>query len=75
MLSLFGEPQAEIIETFNNSASRYLYDLLNIDDNYFDGMVNQIHPSELQLNKSKYPRYRGPVSGFTPDYFRCFCFC
>ena len=26
-------------------------DLLNIDNTYFDGMVNQIYPSELQLNK------------------------
>ena len=27
-------------------------DLLNIDNPYFEGMVNQIYPSELQLNKS-----------------------
>ena len=27
-------------------------DLLNIDNNYFDGMVNHIYPSELQLNKA-----------------------
>ena len=26
-----------------------MYDLLNIDNIYFDGMVNQIYPSELQL--------------------------
>ena len=41
----------EIIEAFN-SRSRYLDDLLNIDNTYFDGMVNQIYPSELQLNKN-----------------------
>ena len=27
-------------------------DLLNIDNTYFDGMVKQIYPSELQLNKA-----------------------
>ena len=38
--------QAEIIEAFN-STSRYLNDLLNIDNPYFVGMVNQIYPPEL----------------------------
>ena len=32
-----------------HSTSRYLDDLLNIDNPYFEGMVNQIYPSELQL--------------------------
>ena len=40
-----------VIEAFN-STSRYLDDLLNIDNNFFDGMVNRIYPSELQLNKA-----------------------
>ena len=31
---------------------RYLDDLLNIDTPYFEGMVNQIYPPELQLNKA-----------------------
>ena len=31
---------------------RYLNDLLNIDHPYFEGMVNQIYPPELQLNKA-----------------------
>ena len=35
-----------------NSISRYLDDLLNIDNPYFEGMVNQIYPPELQLNKA-----------------------
>ena len=34
------------------STSRYLDDLLNIDNPYFEGMVNQIYPPELQLNKA-----------------------
>ena len=44
--------QAEIIEAFK-STSRYLDDLLNIDSPYFEGMVNRIYPSELQLKKAK----------------------
>ena len=34
------------IEAFN-STFRYLDDLLNIDNIYFDGMVKQIYSSEL----------------------------
>ena len=34
------------------SRLRYLDDLLNIDNPYFEGMVNQIYPPELQLNKA-----------------------
>ena len=51
MTSLSGENQADIIEKFN-STSRYLDDLLNVDNPYFDGMVSQIYPPELQLNKA-----------------------
>ena len=43
--------QADIIEAFN-STSRYLDDLLNIDTPYFEQMVGQIYPPELQLNKA-----------------------
>ena len=32
--------------------SRYLDDVLNIDNTYVDNMVNQIYPSELQLKKA-----------------------
>ena len=38
--------QADVIEAFN-STSRYLY-----DNHYFEGMVKQIYPPELQLNKA-----------------------
>ena len=41
-----------VIEAFN-STSRYLDDLLNIDNPYFEGMINQINPPELQLNNAK----------------------
>ena len=51
MLSLSEDNQSGVIEAFN-STSRYLDDLLNIDNNFFDSMVNRIYPSELQLNKA-----------------------
>ena len=48
MDSLYNQDnQADVIEAFN-STSRYLDDLLNIDNPYFEGMVNQIYPHELQ---------------------------
>ena len=37
---------------FFNSTSRYLDDLLNIDNIYFDQMVDHIYPTELQLNRT-----------------------
>ena len=50
MKSLSRENQADIIEAFN-STSRYLDDLLNIDNIYFDQMVDRIYTTELQLNR------------------------
>ena len=43
ILSLSNDNQSEVIEAFN-STSRYLDDLLNIDNNVFDSMVNNIFP-------------------------------
>ena len=43
--------QTDVIKAFN-STSRYLDDLLNIDNPYFEQMVGQIYPTELQLNKA-----------------------
>ena len=51
MKDLSSDNQSDVIKAFN-STSRYLDDLLNIDNPYFEGMVNQIYPSELQLNKA-----------------------
>ena len=50
MLFLSEDNHSGVIETFN-STSRYLDDLLNIDNNFFDSMVNRIYPSELQLKR------------------------
>ena len=51
MLSLSEDTPSDVIEAFY-STFRYLGDLLNIDNNFFDSMVNRIYPSELQLNKA-----------------------
>ena len=51
MLSLSDNNQTDIIKAFN-SISRYLDDLLNIGNPYFEQMVGQIYPTKLQLNKA-----------------------
>ena len=48
--SLKKEKRYDLIDAFN-STSRYLDDLLNIDNN-FEHMVHRIYPAELQLNKA-----------------------
>ena len=50
MDSLNHENQAGVFKALN-STSRYLDDLLHIDNPYFEGMVNQ-NPPELQMNKT-----------------------
>ena len=39
----------------------FLDDLLNIYNPYFEGMVNQIYPPELQLNKANTSDTEAPV--------------
>ena len=51
MMSLSEDKQADDIDAFNTT-SRYLDDISNINNVYFDNMVSQIYPSELQLNKA-----------------------
>ena len=51
MKNLSSDNQADVIRAFNLT-SRYLENLLNIYNPYFEGMVNQIYPTELQLNKA-----------------------
>ena len=46
MVSLSGDKQADVIDAIN-STSRYLDDILNINNVYFENMVSQIYPSEL----------------------------
>ena len=51
MMSVSDDKQADIIDALNTT-SRYLDAILNINNVYFDNMVSQIYPSELQLNKA-----------------------
>ena len=51
MISLFDDKQADINDAFNTT-SRYLDEILNINNVYFDNIVSQIYPSELLLNKA-----------------------
>ena len=51
MMSLSDDKQADVNDAFNTT-SRYLDDILNINNVYFDNMVSQIYPSELQLIKA-----------------------
>ena len=51
MMALSDDKQADVIGAFNTT-SRYLDDILNIKKVYFDNMVSQIYPSELQLIKA-----------------------
>ena len=48
MDSLDHDNQAYVIEAFN-STSKYHEYLLNNGNLYFEGMINQIYPPELQL--------------------------
>ena len=60
MQSLSDNNQVKVIETFN-STSRYLYDLLNIDNHFFEHMVSQMYPAELQLNKANSSDTEAPL--------------
>ena len=51
MMSFSDDKQANVVAAFNTT-SRYLDDILNIDNVYFDNMVSQIYPPVLQLNKA-----------------------
>ena len=64
MMSLSDDKQADVIDAFNTT-SRYLDDILNINNVYFDTMVSQICPSELQLNKNN--------TSDTKAFLTCIC--
>ena len=51
MMSLSDDKQVDVIDAVY-TISRYLDDILNIHNVYFDNMVSQIHPPELQLEKA-----------------------
>ena len=62
MLSLSDNNQTDIIESFN-STSRYLDDLLNKDNPYFEQMVGQIYPSDIHLIKMNSSDTEAPFFG------------
>ena len=51
MLGLNPISQSEVITAFNDT-SRYLDDIFNIDNLYFDSMIPSIYPKELKLIKA-----------------------
>ena len=51
MMYFSDDKHADIIDAFNTT-SRYLDDILNINNVDFDNIVSQIYPSEPQLNKA-----------------------
>ena len=63
-MSLSDDKQADVIDAFNTT-SRYLDDILNINNVYFDNMLSQIYPSEFQLNK-----FKANTSGYRSCIFR-----
>ena len=79
MMSLSYEKQADIIDAFNTT-SRYLDEILNINNVYVDNMVRQIYPSELQLNKANTSDTKAAFSDLQCTVFRllspylCFVF-
>ena len=67
IMSLSGDEQAGVIDAFNTT-SKYLDDILNINNVYFNNMVSQINPSELQLNKAN-------TSDTEAAFMTCIKFC
>ena len=51
MMSLSDDKHVDIIDALNTT-SRYMDDILNINNIYFDNMVIQIYFAKLQLNKA-----------------------
>ena len=51
MLKLKPDDQADIISAFNYT-SRYLDDILNLDNPFFESMFSSIYPKELKLNRA-----------------------
>ena len=63
MMSLSDDKQADVFDAFYTT-SRYLDDILNINNVYFDNMVSQIYPTELQLNKTNTSDIEAPFLDF-----------
>ena len=64
--------QADVIDAFN-TPSRYLVDILNINNVCFDNMVSQIYPTELNLNKANTSDKEATFLDFTVPMRYFFC--
>ena len=71
IMSLSDDKQADIIIAFNTT-SRYLNDILNMYNVYFDNMVSRIHPSELKLNEAYTSDTEATFLYFIVD---CYSYC
>ena len=74
MTSLSHDNQADIIKAFN-ATSRYLGDFLNIDNPYFEEIVNKIYPPELRLNKAYTSDTEAPFLDLHPSISNGFVSC
>ena len=54
-----------LLKLLTHSTSRYLDGLLNNDNPYFEQMVGQIYPTELQLNKANSSDTEAPFLTWT----------
>ena len=72
MLSVSDNNQADVVEEFN-STSINLNGLLDIDNRYFEQMVSQLYPTELQLNNVDSSRCSLPPShsGYISQHSFC----
>ena len=73
MLSLSDNNQTDNIEAFNLT-SRYLDDLLKIDNFYFEQMVGQIYPTELQLDTANSSDTEAPFLDLNLSITNCIVF-
>ena len=69
-MPLLGFLSCRYIEAFN-TPYKYLFDLLNIDIPYFEQMVDQIHATELQLNKAYSSDTETPFLGLDLSIANC----
>ena len=58
-MSLSDNNQTDIIGAFNPT-SKYLDDLLHIDNPFFEQIVGHIYPTEPHLNKANYSDTEAP---------------
>ena len=71
MLFLSDNNQTDSIGAFNLT-SRYLDDILNIENSYLEQMVGQIYPTRLQLNRANSSNAEAPFLDLCAAVYMCF---